>query len=82
MGIAFGVSVTGEGCETLLNEIARFLSERFEIIEVTLSYTDGAEAAWFYEHGEVLERDDADDGIHLKVRLAPENIARYRAEAS
>ena len=75
-------AITGEGCEALLEEIARFLSERFETIEVTLSYADGAETAWFYEHGEVLERDDAEDGVHLKVRLAPENIARYRDHAS
>ncbi len=75
-------AVTGEGCAALLAEIARFLSERFEIIDVTLPYSEGAETAWFYEHGEVLARDDADDGVHLKVRLAPENIARYRRHAA
>lgn len=75
-------ALTGEGCEALLEEIERFLGRRFEVIDVALPYTNGAEAAWFYEHGEVLERDDTDDGVHLKVRLSPENIARYRRHAA
>jgi GTP-binding protein HflX len=38
---------------------------------------DGARLAWLYEHGEIVQRDDGDDAIHLTVRLLPADRARF-----
>jgi GTP-binding protein HflX len=33
--------------------------------------------AWLYDHGEVLEREDGEKNVRLKVRLDAANIARF-----
>ena len=38
---------------------------------------DGARLAWLYQHGEVLDREDADEAVHVKVRLLPADRARF-----
>ena len=37
----------------------------------------GARLAWLYEHGEVLDRHDADSAVHVTVRLLPADRARF-----
>ena len=38
---------------------------------------DGARLAWLYEHGEVVDRTDADTAVRLSVRLLPADRARF-----
>ncbi len=38
---------------------------------------DGARLAWLYQHGEVLDRDDGEDGVTVTVRLLPADRARF-----
>jgi GTP-binding protein HflX len=52
-----------------------------ETLELDLSPSDGAGLAWLYEHGEVVRRDDAEDAIHLTVRLSPADRARFAGRA-
>ena len=42
---------------------------------------DGARLAWLYEHGEVLERRDADEGVHMRVRMLAADRARFERMA-
>jgi GTP-binding protein HflX len=70
-------AVTGEGCEYFLNKINDRLMEKFQILETTLSISDGKMQAWLYDHGEVLEREDGEKNVRLKVRLDAANIARF-----
>ncbi|MBE9604974.1 GTPase HflX [Acetobacteraceae bacterium H6797] len=77
-GQAIAVSaLTGEG----LDELRDLLDERLAAGMVMASYnlapSDGAGIAWLYQHGEVLARDDADDAVHITVRLSPANKARF-----
>ena len=70
-------ALTGEGLEALrvlLDErvAAGYVTEAF-----TLAPGDGASLAWLYEHGEVLERNDAEDAIRVSVRLSPTDLARF-----
>lgn len=74
-------AVTGQGCDTLRDALSARLSEGFEILNLRLEPADGAGLAWFYQHGEVIAREDAEDAIHIKVRLSPIEAARYHSQA-
>ena len=54
------------------------ISKDYRLAEVSLPHEDGASLAWLYEHGEVVERRDDADSIHLKVRLSNPNWERFR----
>jgi GTP-binding protein HflX len=71
-------AVTGEGMPELLGFLDRRLSAKLALEEITLAPQDGADLAWLYAHGEVVERHDSEDAIRLKVRLEPEHAARFR----
>jgi len=72
-------AVVGQGCDDLLALIDARLAASREMIELTLSYADGKTLAWLFEHGEVLERSDEEDGVHLRVSLDPADSARLKA---
>ena len=71
-------AVTGEGCGRLIQVIDERVTRGDRLIEVSLKHSDGAAVAWLYDHGEVVEREDAPDAIHLKVRLDPAHWERFR----
>ncbi len=70
-------AVTGEGCDELLALLDRRIAETLSLIDVRLAPQDGADLAWLYAHGEVVERADSEDAIVLKVRLDPAQAARF-----
>ncbi|NQV84817.1 MAG: GTPase HflX [Rhodospirillales bacterium] len=70
-------AVTGEGCDALIAAIDTRITERFQVVDVSLSLSDGASLAWLYEHGDVVERLDDDKAITLKVRIDAANWARF-----
>ena len=62
-------AVTGQGLDALVLRIQDELGDAFSELEVDLGFDEGATLAWIYEHGEVLDREDGEAGIHLRVRL-------------
>ena len=62
-------AVSGAGLDTLVERIQDELGDTMAEVELVLAFDEGATLAWIYDHGEVLEREDGADGIHLKVRL-------------
>ena len=70
-------AVTGEGLPALLETIDTRIARGMEQADYAISPGDGASIAWLYQHGEVLERADADDAIRLRVRLLPADRARF-----
>ena len=70
-------AVTGEGLDALQAAIDRRIAEGMEIAEYDLVPSDGARLAWLYQHGEVIGRDDAEEAIHVRVRLLPADRARF-----
>jgi GTP-binding protein HflX len=70
-------AATGEGCDRLLALLDDGLAAAMQMLEVSLAVDDGASLAWLYDHGEVVERKDGDETVHLKVRLAAANAARF-----
>ena len=71
--------MTGEGLPELLSVIeARLLGNR-PVHELALDPSDGADLAWLYAHGEVLDRHTSEDGtLRLKVRVAEKSMAAFR----
>ncbi|MEO3471533.1 GTPase HflX [Roseomonas sp. CAU 1739] len=70
-------ALTGEGLEELRRSIDTRLSAGMETVDLVLPGSDGAGLAWLYQHGEVLARDDREDGVRLTVRLSPADRARF-----
>ena len=71
-------ALTGEGVDRLLAAIEERLARGRSLIELTLDGTDGQGLHWLYEHAEVMSRSDLDDGVHVTVRVAPDQIERVK----
>jgi GTP-binding protein HflX len=67
---------TGDGCDQLLNVLDDKLASSMRVLKVSLPPDDGATLSWLYSHGQVMERSDGEEAVHLKVKLEPANIAR------
>lgn len=70
-------AITGEGLEGLKALIDQRMAEGMDIAGYDIPAADGARLAWLYQHGEVLERSDAEDTVHMKVRLRPADRQRF-----
>jgi GTP-binding protein HflX len=70
-------AITGEGLDTLRAAIDSRVAEGMEVLEYTIPSADGARLAWLYQHGEVIGREDNENGIRVTVRLLPANRARF-----
>ena len=63
-------AITGEGIDALLDRIDRALSRNFVDAMLSLDATDGAGLAWAYANGDVIRRQDAEDGsVSLELSL-------------
>jgi GTP-binding protein HflX len=69
-------ALTGEGIDRLLGAIEDRLARGRSLVELTLDPSDGQGLHWLYEHAEVMSRSDRDDGLHLTVRVAPDQVER------
>ncbi len=77
-GDAVAVSaLTGEGLPALLAAIDARIARGMETAAYDIPAEDGARLAWLYQHGEVVDRRDEADGIHVTVRLLPADRARF-----
>lgn len=70
-------AITGEGIATLQAAIDAQIAAGMELADYVIPPSDGARLAWLYEHGEVVERNDGEDAITVKVRLLPADRARF-----
>jgi len=70
-------ALTGEGLPALLSAIDRFLASQLVTASYDVPVEDGAKLAWLYRHGEVLEREDGDTNVHVKMRISETDRARF-----
>jgi len=62
-------AITGEGLPDLLRIIEERISGALEEVELNLSSEQMAMVGWIYENGQVVSREDHDDGsVTLRVR--------------
>lgn len=71
-------ALTGENIDTLLKKIDEALSAHEVEKLVVIGMSNGAAASWLYDHGEVLNRDDHETEMVLRVRMSPENLKRFQ----
>jgi GTPase len=70
-------ALSGEGLPELLAAIETRLARGRPTIDLNLDGADGPGVHWLYEHAEVMSRNDSPDArVHMKVRAAPETLAR------
>ncbi len=74
-------AITGSGLDDLRSAIHARISAGMEMADYLLPMSDGARLAWLYQHGEVVERRDADDGVHMRVRMLAADRARFERTA-
>jgi GTP-binding protein HflX len=70
-------AITGEGLDSLKFNIDTRIAEGMDVADYAVPPQDGARLAWLYAHGEVIERQDEDNSISLRVRLLPADRARF-----
>ena len=71
-------AVTGQGIDQLLQVMEEHISRDARRWFASLTPQDGKALAWLYHHGQVLSREDRDDGtIHLEVKLSRMAAARF-----
>ena len=70
-------AITGEGMASLLEAIDTRIAAAMELADYAIPPADGARLAWLYQHGEVVDRTDAETAIHVTVRLLPADRARF-----
>jgi GTP-binding protein HflX len=70
-------ALTGAGCERLLAEIEERLARDRQVATYRLGHDRGGDIAWLYQHGEVLERRDDEEGASLTVRLSADDRRRF-----
>jgi len=71
-------AITGEGVEDLGRRIDQELTRHHRLMSVVMGYEDGASIAWVYAHGNVVERRDESDGVHIRVRMSPHDAERLK----
>jgi GTP-binding protein HflX len=77
-GDAVAVSaITGDGLDALAAAIDARIAAGMEEADYAIAHADGARLAWLYQHGEVLDRQDGDSAVKVKVRLLPADRARF-----
>lgn len=68
-------AATGEGIDRLLGLIEDRLAGQGVVVEVVFSAGEGGDAAWVYDHAEVLDRSVDDDGsLTLTARFAADKL--------
>ncbi len=70
-------ALTGEGMDDLLSLIEEQLATRSKTYEIDVPLSEGAALAWFYGHGNVVERQDKRSRTHVKVVLDEADFGRY-----
>lgn len=71
-------ALSGAGIDTLLEAIDCRLGANRKVYRYRLGPADGAAIAWLYDHGEVCERTEVDDGgVRLTVGLDPADADRF-----
>ncbi len=70
-------SVTGEGCDGLLETIAEMVDEA-PAVEILAPASQGAAVAWLYRNGRVMQRATEDDGgTRLAVKLSAQALGQF-----
>jgi GTPase len=72
-------ALEGFGLDSLRERLAQRLQEGARLHSISLPAGEGSKIAWLHARGEVVDQGSSGSEIHLKVRLSPENWARFQS---
>jgi GTP-binding protein HflX len=72
-------AVTGEGLDEFRAALSETLLRDARVHSISVDAADGERLAWLENNGLVLQRKRAGERMELRVRLSPENLARFEA---
>jgi len=72
-------ALTGLGLDELRERIAEHLHSGAVLHLIRLPASDGSRIAWLHARGDVVEQETQDSHVSLRVRLSPENWARFQS---
>ena len=72
-------AATGLGIEELQQALADRLHSGAQLHRISIPAGDGGKIAWLHARGDVIDQQTRDNEVELKVRLSPENWARFQA---
>ncbi|MFN3233431.1 MAG: GTPase HflX [Alphaproteobacteria bacterium] len=70
----------GEGLDALTAVLNDLMTEGDSVVSVSVGHQDGATMAWLYDHGEVLERSDTEEGAEFQVRLSQQALGQLQKQ--
>ena len=71
-------AITGEGIDTLLQEVAIQLEGEKSVVDLVLPFSDGKRRAWLFDQGVVENEEHKQDGVHLRVNWTARQEKRFR----
>ena len=74
-------AITGDGLSALTEAIDLKIAGGLETTAYDIEPSDGARLAWLYRHGEVVDRLDNAEAVHVTVRLSQADRARFESRA-
>ncbi len=77
MGAVAVSALTGEGFGGLLAALEARIAAGMVEVGYEIPHGEGGRLAWLYAHGEVVSRDDRDEGVGVVVRLLPADRKRF-----
>ncbi|NKD76437.1 GTPase HflX [Haematospirillum sp. H1815] len=75
-------ALSGDGVGNVLHRIDDCLALARVAVELVVPPSDGKMLAWIYRRGEVLSREDHEEGVHLIVRLDPADAGRLATKTT
>lgn len=72
-------ALTGSGCHNVLHLLDELIGADDITRTFELDIRDGAAIAWLYQNGRVVDRQDRETDIMIKVRLAPVDVERFES---
>ena len=67
----------GIGLDDLLEKVAEITSRDNQNVSYEIPFTDGKAISWLYERGDVIEREDRENGMLLTLNLSKTNISQF-----
>ena len=77
-GIVALSSLTGENITKLLIEIDSAIAVAKEVVTLSIPQANGAAISWLYDNSNVIERADVQEFAKMRVRISPDQLARFQ----
>ncbi len=71
-------ALSGQGLDDLLAKIELALASDSKIFELLISFKNGEDIAWLYNHSEILKRQETQTGTNLTIRVQPRFLSQIR----